>query len=276
MATATSGQSLDYPTIVRKFMDPSFLDNIIKNVSEMFDKMNVMDRFLFSEYTDFIRNVKEFKESLLEFILESKIQLSVLKDNFQKPKYKQADEHRKVEFIKQRLDKKKETLLDYLHACDRLIQTSIQLHQKYGTWIFKAKYVALHLLGFTIGGAIAGFTIGLVLPFLEPIEMCAGALVGGLIGLGYVAYELIFNWEHHMNKIEVIRDNLKEVQRALQHVLQQMQSSYEKFGMTKDEIRNQSENNSFQDIHDLEQYVLRTLDGFIVLQGALSKVNTDM
>ncbi|CAF3442290.1 unnamed protein product [Rotaria socialis] len=218
-----------------------------------------------------------FKESLLKFILESKIQLCVLKDNFQKPKYKQADEHRKLEFIKERLNKiQKETLFDYLTACDRLIQTSIQLHKKYGTLIFKAKYVALNLLGFTIGGAIAGFTIGLVFPFPRPIEIGAGAVVGGLIGLSCVACEVIVNWKDHRKKIEAIQENLKETQRALQLVLQEMQSRDEKLGTAKDERRNQSENNSFQDIHDLEQYVLRTLNGFIVLQGALSKVNTDM
>ncbi|CAF4682057.1 unnamed protein product [Rotaria sp. Silwood2] len=275
MATATSNQKLDYPIIVRKFMHPSFLDDIIKNVSDMLEKMKFIDRCFFREYADFIRDVKRFKESLLKFILESKIQLSVLKDNFQKSKYKQADQHRKLEFIKERLDRiQKETLFDYLTACNGLIKRSIELHEKYGSTLFKVKYIVLHLLGFTIAGAIAGFTIGLVIPFCGGIEACVGAGVGALIGLAYVTYKLIVNWKDRAKKIEVIQENLKETQRALEYVLKNMKSVYIKLGEAKDELQNQSKNDSFQEIDDLENYVLATLDSFNVLEEILSKPQT--
>ncbi len=58
MATALSGQHLEYQKLIKKFMDPNFLDDIIKNVSEMLDKLHVMDKFLFSEYADFMNEVK--------------------------------------------------------------------------------------------------------------------------------------------------------------------------------------------------------------------------
>ncbi|CAF3950622.1 unnamed protein product [Rotaria sp. Silwood1] len=275
MATATSNQNLDYPTIVRKFMEPNFLDDIVKKVSGMLDKMQVIDRYLFREYADFIRDVKKFKESLLKFILESKIQLCVLKDNFQKPNYKQADKHRKLEFIRNRLDRiQKETLFDYLNACKQLIQRSIELHEKYGTKLFQVKYVVLNILGFTIAGAIAGFTIGLIFACIGPCVVGIGAGIGALIGLAYITYNFIFKWKDQKKKIEVILENLKETQCALECVLQNMKSTYIKLGQAKDELKNQSTDDSFQEIDDLENYVLATLDSFDKLEGVLLKVNT--
>ena len=56
-----------------------------------------------------------------------------------------------------------------------------------------------------------------------------------------------------------------------------MAPTYEKLGIAKNELQNQYENNSFQDINDFEQYLLRSFDEFtLLLVQALSKINTDI
>ncbi|CAF4498098.1 unnamed protein product, partial [Rotaria magnacalcarata] len=148
----------DRKDLLRKFTDKAFIDNMLDQLDQMFRKLNMLDRYLFSGYSKLMQDVQDFKDSLLKLVLESKIHLKVLKDNFDKPRYQKASDEVKLCFIKERLDKiDRATLFDYIKACQKLIQTSLDLHKEYGTAIFKLKYVALKALGFTGIGAIAGF-----------------------------------------------------------------------------------------------------------------------
>jgi hypothetical protein len=266
---ATTGAAT-HDDFLRQFMDKNFLDSILNQFDEMFSKLGIIDQYLFSGYAKFIDDVQNFKNSLLKFVLESKIHLTVLKDNFEKPRYQQASDQVKLNFIKERLDKiNRATLFDYITACQKLIKRSLDLHEEYGTALFKFKYIALNVLGFTAIGAAAGFSIGLALPFLSAIEMGVGAGIGAITGLAYVTYQFVVKWKQQMAQIEIISQNLREINDALLKVKERLKESYNKLGQSQEELTAQRSGDSFQEMTDLEQYVIATHYEFFKLEKVL-------
>ncbi|CAF3273777.1 unnamed protein product [Rotaria socialis] len=259
----------DGKDLLRKFRDKAFIDNMLDQLNQMCIKLNIVDRYLFSGYNELMQDVQDFKDSLLKLILESKIHLKVLKDNFDKPRYQKASDEVKLSFIKERLDKiDRATLFDYIKACQKLIQTSLDLHKQYGTAIFKLKYVALKALGFTGIGAIAGFGIGLVLPFCSVIEATCGAAFGLVGGLAYAIYQL----GQKMNQIEIVRGHLIEINEALKKVQLRLNATRYQLGQSQEELNEQLAGKSFQEVKDLEGYVLATHDEFLQLEPVLMSV----
>ncbi|CAF2104760.1 unnamed protein product [Rotaria magnacalcarata] len=259
----------DRKDLLRKFTDKAFIDNMLDQLDQMFRKLNMLDRYLFSGYSKLMQDVQDFKDSLLKLVLESKIHLKVLKDNFDKPRYQKASDEVKLCFIKERLDKiDRATLFDYIKACQKLIQTSLDLHKEYGTAIFKLKYVALKALGFTGIGAIAGFGIGLALPFCSAIEATCGAAFGLVGGLAYAIYQL----QQKMNHIEILRKHLMEINEALKKVQLRLNATHYQLGQSQEELNEQQAGKSCQEVKDLEGYVLATHDEFIQLEQFLMNV----
>ncbi|CAF0980848.1 unnamed protein product [Adineta steineri] len=252
--------------LLLQFTNEDFIDNMLKEFDAMLTKMNFIDRYLFSGYAQLMKDVQNFKNSLLKFVLESKIHLTILKDNFAKPRYQQASDEVKLSFIKERLDKiNRATLFDYVTACQKLIKVSLDLHKEYGTTWFKMKYVTLSFLGFTTIGVIAGFSIGLVLPFLSIIEGGVGGVLCGIIGLVYGIYKL----KEMMQEIEKVRENLMEINEELKKVQQQLTESYKQLGIAQEELNEQQNGTLFAGVNDLEQYVIDTYDGFNKLEQIL-------
>ncbi|CAF1114772.1 unnamed protein product [Didymodactylos carnosus] len=270
LSSTLSNIGTNYQDFLRKFTDENFMDNLLKEFDEILTKLNVIDQFLFSKYDQFVKDIKDFRESLLKFVLESKVHLSVLKDNFKKQRYQNATDDIKLKFIKERLDKiNRQTLFDYINGCQKLITTSLDLHTEYGTRIFKIKYFVLNILGFTAMGALAGFSIGLVLPFLTAFEMGVGAAVGALAGLAYVIYQFACEWDKKMKSIEIVRNHLIEIHDMLENLKQTLHGAYYRLGIAQTELDEQQEGKSFQDVADLEDYVLTSYNEFIKLENVL-------
>ena len=276
-ATGTPAMSatrkIDYNAMLSKFTEPDFLDRIMAKFDEVFNNMNLIDKFIFSKYDQFVADVQLFKDSLLKFVLDAQSHLSVLKDNMTSNRFQQQSEDKQLKFIEERLNRiNKDTLLEYIHACKKLIETSIALHDEYGTTLFKVKFVIFNLLGFTAIGAAAGFTIGLVLPFVSIIEAGVGAIAGAIGGLAFVVYQLLFKWDERMQAIQNFRDNLKEIHDCLIDVEQQLQTTYKEVKKSQLELTDEIAHNSYLEIQQLQQYVLSTYNQFAKLEQTLLHV----
>ena len=193
------------------------------------------------------------------------------------------DRFTKVKFIRSTLEKiNRETLERYLTNCLDLIQTAVSLHKKYDGWSFFIKNAALKLSWFIGLGAAVGFTIGLVLPFLEIVETMVGAGLGLVMGLAVVIVKLIHSWPKMMNEIENTRHILLTIQHALEEILKQMNEANHKLGVAQTESKNQMEQNAlsmetvpttYQNAEDLEKYVLSTYDEFLELEKIIMKTS---
>jgi hypothetical protein len=264
---------VDLKAILKKFTEPEFLDQIMLKFDKIFNDMNFIDQFVFSKYHRFVADVQSFKTSLLKFVLDAQTHLSVLKDNMASNRFQQLNEEKQLKFIEARLNRiNKQLLLEYITSCKRLIATSIDLHNEYDTTLFKVKFVLLNILGFTAIGAAAGFTIGMVLPFLSMIEAGAGALLGAFGGLVFVVYQLVFKWDERMEQIQKVRDNLREIHDCLVDVEKQLQTTYKEVNRSQLELSDQIKQESLLEIRDLQEYIRSTHEQFIKLEQVLLHV----
>ena len=259
--------------MLSKFTEPDFLDQLTTKFDQIFNHMNFIDRLLFRKYNHFATDVQAFKKSLLKFTLDAQSHLSVLKDNMASPRYQQQSDETKLKFIEERLNRiNKETLIDYIHSCTKLIETSIALHDEYGTKIFKVKFIVLSLLGFTAIGAAAGFAIGLVLPFCCLLETGVGAVAGAVGGLAFVIYQLSHKWDDRMKNIKEVRDSLIQIHDGLVDVEKQLQETYKGVTKSQRELKDQVEGQSWLQVDDLHNYIVATYDQFVKLEQSLLHV----
>ena len=272
MATNTQPRTQHQPMLA-KFIESDFVDQLMTKFDQIFIHMNLIDRILFSKYSQFVEDAQAFKNSLLKFTLDAQSHLSVLKDNMASPRYQQQSDETKLKFIEERLNRiNRETLIDYIHSCTKLIETSIALQDEYGTKGFKVRFVILHMLGFTAIGAAAGFAIGLALPFCCLLEVGVGAVAGAVAGLAYVIYQLWYKWDDRRTKINQIRDHLKQIHDGLVDVEKELQDTYKGVTKSQRELKDQVEGQSWLQIDDLHNYIVTTHDQFLKLEQSLLHV----
>ena len=267
-------QQFNLQNVITQFTDPDLIGRITEKFDLFFTHMNLIHKFVFSKYHTFLADVQSFKSSLLKFILEAQAHLSGLKKNMASDGFKNASEEKQLKFIESRLNKiDKQLLFNYLGECQKLIKTSLSLHDEYGTTLFKVKYIFGNMLGFTLIGAAVGFSLGLVLPFCSIAEAAAGVVVGAIGGLVYASYELIFKWEERMEQVQKIRDNLIRIHDALVDVEKQICITSKAVVEAQMEVNEKvNGGTSLLDVAALRDYVFTTYDQFIQLERTLLNV----
>ena len=266
MACTTANDS----SPMARVMSEEFLRKILDQMKMMLKNISGWERHLFHESDKFIKEVEDFKACLLRFVLKAKIHLNFLINLFNKPKYQQNEETAKVALICNVMNEiDRGELVNYLSSCEKLITTSIRLHTEYGKKSFKLKFVLCKVFNFMTIGAVVGAAVGLVLPFCAPLEVLGGAIVGITVGFVSGLFEVIFNWDKHSAEIEKVRNNLIDIQTALQKVIQQIQSTHDKLGEGQVAVKYQAAHTRFQDAESLEQYVRTALEQFVCLETLL-------
>jgi hypothetical protein len=213
--------------ILKKLIEPGFLHEIMATFDEVFDSMNGIDKFIFSKYDKLVADVQSFKNSLLKFVLDARTHFSLLKDNMASNRFQQWNEEQQLKFIEKRLNQvNDDTILEYIGACTRLIETSIALYDEYDKTSFKLKFMLYNILGCTVFGAAAGLTIALFLPFFTVVEVGIGAVGGVIAGLIFAVYQLFYKWDERMQQIQVVRDSLKVIHNHLVDVENALRTTY--------------------------------------------------
>jgi hypothetical protein len=273
---ATTSSSPDYHDILNKLKDKDFIGKIIEQMNSVLDQMNAIGRHAFREYDELVQKTEKFKKALLKYVLDSMVHLELLKDNFSRKKYQAENDLNKARFIKSTLDNIDQIVLkDYLLSCLDLINLATNLREKYGGKMFLFEYILLNLVKYTLFGAAAGFTVGLLLPLAAPVEMGIGAAIGLLIGGLYIGYNLIGNWGKWKDDIEGVRETLLEIKTSLEKICKQLETASNRLDKSKIEGDRQEQQLglvadapriTYQDISDLEQYVITTHDAFLSLK----------
>lgn len=260
----------DSPSTAAQFINEEFLRKILDQMQTTLDNINGLERYLFAEYDQFIEEVENFKACLLRFVLKAKVHLSFLNNFFDKPKYQRNEETTRVKLIKDVMNEiDRNELVNYLTSCEKLITTSIRLHTQYGTTFFKLKFILCKVFNFMTIGAIVGTAVGLVLPFIAPLQVFSGALFGATCGLVEGLFQVIFNWGSQLADIDKVRKDLIDIKVALQTFVQQIQSTHEKFGEGQVAATYQAAYTGFEDAESLEQYVRAALIEFVRLENLL-------
>jgi hypothetical protein len=280
---ATTSSSPDYHDILNKLKDKDFIGKIIEQMNSVLDQMNAIGRRAFREYDELVQKTEKFKKALLKYVLDSMVHLEVLKDNFSKKKYQAENDLNKARFIKSTLDNIDQIVLkDYLQSCLDLINLATNLREKYGGKMFVFEYILLNLVKYTVFGAAAGFAVGLILPFATPLEMGVGAAIAFLIGGVYIGCNLIINWGKWKDDIEDVRETLLEIKTSLEKICEQLETASNRLDKSKIEGDRQeiqlglaadAPRITYQDISDLEQYVITTHDAFLSLKQIILRSN---
>jgi len=126
-----------------------------------------------------------------------------------------------------------------------------------------------HLFGYTAIGAVAGFTIGLTIPFLGFVEAGVGAVIGTIAGLGLLIYDLCFNWDDRMEKINKIGLDLKRIHDDLIVVEEQLQMTYKVLETAELGLEEKIKEDSCLEIQRLQQYIEGAYDNFMKLEKIL-------
>lgn len=270
---ATDEQRLDLKTVLKTSSNPTFVSKLTERFDEIFKSMNLINKMAFSKYDQFVGDVQSFQTALLKYVLEAQGHLSGLMNNMLSKGFQKASEEKRLAFIESRLNRINTILLlDYLTQCRKLIKTSVELHDEYGTTKFKVKYVLCNILGFTVIGATVGFTLGWVLPLCSLMETAIGGAVGAFAGLAFATYELLFKWEKKMGEVQEIRDNLQRIHDALVDVEKQLFATHKQIVESQMESKGKLNGDSFLEIEELQQYVSDSYDQFVKLEKTLLNV----
>lgn len=268
--TVNSNTENDFKNIMKQFTEPEFFDDIMKKFNIILNDINAIDRFLFSEYHNFIVDVQTFKTSLLKFVFDAQTYFFALNKNMKSNGFKQLSEDKQLKFIEARLNRMDiNLLLQYVESCKRFIVTAIKLYDEYDTTVFKVKFMVLNVVGFSAIGLVAGLAIGLVLPFMAIIESGTGMMIGTLGGLVFGIYQLAFKWNGRMQKVEKIRENLKQIHNSLIMLELQLHGTHNAVNQSQLELNHQLNQQSFLGVENLQAYVISTYDQFKKLENTL-------
>ena len=99
MAVDTGAAVPDWQNLLKKLKDPQQIKYILHQCHIVFEKLNTITRYTFSEYDQLVADVAKFKDSLLKFVRDSKIHLTLLQNNFKKPQYQEANDINSVPIL---------------------------------------------------------------------------------------------------------------------------------------------------------------------------------
>ena len=134
----------DLKMMLKNFTDSQFVNQLVERFDKVFNDMNFITKLAFSKYHQFLADVQSFKTALLKFVLEA--HLSGWMRIMESKGFKEASEEKQLAFIESRLSRiSKDLLFEYLIQYRKLTKTSVDLHEEYGTTIFRVKYVLYNM-----------------------------------------------------------------------------------------------------------------------------------
>ncbi|CAF1153228.1 unnamed protein product [Didymodactylos carnosus] len=221
-------------------------------VSEFFDQMIKYSTELSSD--KIIKDIQSFKLTLLKYILESKLQLTLLKDNFDhkeryKSRYDTSD--MKLNLITERMSYIKKTIsYDTTEKCVQLIDTLFEL---YNPSEENEKYIQLYLFIFTLISVLVALTYELISYFIK-------ILVNKDEQLQTFLCSLLSNWKEKTNDLESIKYATTKLKDYIIVTKRQLCKTIDSINLTQEDIISQ------MNIDDLELYIVQIYQNYCNLE----------